>query len=50
MNKEEEIRAYVSSKVNPVFEKFMVELLLKRPQSVVDFTIEWMNSKGLFSY
>lgn len=46
MSKEEEIRAYVNSKVNPVFEKFMVELLLARPSSVVEFTIEWMNTKG----
>lgn len=40
------IRAYVLAKVNPVFEPLMIDLLVLRPDDVVQFVINWMNEKG----
>lgn len=45
-NQELIVRQYAEKKVNPIMEKFMIDLLTQRPENVVDFTIKWMNEKG----
>ena len=45
-SKEEIHREYLLNKVNPIFEKLMLELIHHKPEKVVKFMENWINEKG----
>lgn len=37
-------KVYLSTKVTPIFEKLVVELVKRQPESVVDYMIQWLKT------
>ena len=48
MNKQEIYKEYISTKVNPVIESMVVDLLLNRPDDVIGFMMTWLKEKDAF--
>ena len=42
----EERREYLKSKVNPILEVMVADLMKERPEKVVDFMAKWIADKG----
>jgi hypothetical protein len=45
-SKQERIQEYLKTKVSHIFERMMVELLAQQPENVVDWSVQWLNTKG----
>ena len=45
-NTSEERRQYLKSKVNPILELMVADLMKERPEKVVDFMAKWIKEKG----
>jgi len=45
INKEEIYKEYIHTKVDPIVQNLVVDLLLNRPDDVIDFMITWLNNK-----
>jgi len=37
---------YLKQKVNPIFEKMVIELVMQKPQDVTRFMIKWLTDNG----
>jgi hypothetical protein len=44
--KEEKLRKYLNEKVNPVFERLIIELLIETPEDFIEFSLKWLDDKG----
>ncbi|KRX03064.1 Cyclic nucleotide-binding protein [Pseudocohnilembus persalinus] len=44
--KEQKLRTYLNDKVNPVFERLIVELLISTPNDFIEFSVNWLQDKG----
>lgn len=40
------MREYLTKKINPVFERLIVDLLIDMPTDFVSFAVQWLNTKG----
>lgn len=40
------MREYLTKKINPVFERLIVDLLIEMPSDFVNFASEWLQTKG----
>jgi len=40
--KEQKLRTYLNDKVNPVFERLIVELLISTPDDFIEFSVNWL--------
>ena len=45
-SKKEIYKEYLANKVNPIFEKLIVDLLHTRPEDVLAFIKDWADDKG----
>lgn len=45
INKEEIYKEYIHTKVDPIIQNLVVDLLLNRPDDVIDFMVTWLNDK-----
>ena len=45
-NIDEMNKAFIDKKVNPILEKMILDLLLKKPDSVCDFIMDWVKTQG----
>jgi hypothetical protein len=45
MNKQEIYKEYITTKVNPIIESMVIDLLLNRPDDVVAFMGKWLSEK-----
>lgn len=45
-NTEAENKGYIDNRINPIFEKLLMDLVLKKPDSVCDFMIDWLKIQG----
>lgn len=43
---EKENRNYINSKIHPIFERLVIDLLLNKPDDPVDYMLEWLKDKG----
>ena len=39
-------RNYIHSRINPILEKMVVDILLQRPEKMVPFMIKWLQDNG----
>eukprot|EP00331_Platyophrya_macrostoma_P014159 CAMPEP_0176432356 /NCGR_PEP_ID=MMETSP0127-20121128/15349_1 /TAXON_ID=938130 /ORGANISM="Platyophrya macrostoma, Strain WH" /LENGTH=381 /DNA_ID=CAMNT_0017814519 /DNA_START=25 /DNA_END=1170 /DNA_ORIENTATION=- len=46
MESEKEKREYIRKNVNPVLERMVVDILVSRPDDLLNFMINWLQSKG----
>jgi S-adenosylmethionine:diacylglycerol 3-amino-3-carboxypropyl transferase len=45
-DKEDKLRKYLNEKVNPVFERLIIELLIDTPEDFIEFSLKWLDDKG----
>ena len=45
-NIDEANKAFIDTRVNPILEKLVLDLLLKKPESVCDYMLEWIKNQG----
>lgn len=45
INKEEIYKEYINTKVDPIVQSLVVDLLLNRPDDVIEFMITWLQNK-----
>lgn len=45
-NADPNAKAFLAKKVNPILEKLVVELVMKRPDNVTQFMVNWLQDKG----
>lgn len=43
---EKENRNYINSKIHPIFERLVIDLLLNKPDDPVEYMQEWLKDKG----
>lgn len=48
LTKEQENRAYISEKVNPLIEKMLFDLLKEKPTNSLEYMIKWLQTDGSF--
>jgi len=46
MEHDAENRKYVDTCVKPLFEKMMLEVIVKKPSNVIEFLKDWLSTKG----
>lgn len=39
-------KAYLVNRVNPILEKLVVELVVKRPENITQYMIDWLKNYG----
>jgi len=39
-------KAFLAKRVNPILEKLVVDLVIKRPDNVTQYMIQWLHDKG----
>jgi hypothetical protein len=39
-------KAYLAKRVNPILEKLVIDLVVKRPEGITQFMIDWLREKG----
>eukprot|EP01006_Ploeotia_vitrea_P037771 TRINITY_DN66169_c0_g1_i1.p1 TRINITY_DN66169_c0_g1~~TRINITY_DN66169_c0_g1_i1.p1 ORF type:complete len:121 (-),score=10.42 TRINITY_DN66169_c0_g1_i1:1404-1766(-) len=39
-------KAFLAKRVNPILEKLVVDLVIKRPENVTGFMVQWLQDKG----
>lgn len=39
-------RQYITNKVHPIYENLLVDLLISKPEDVINFMQKWLKEKG----
>jgi len=40
------MRKYLNDKINPVFERLIIDLLIDMPEDFIGFAVDWLKTKG----
>ena len=43
---EKENRNYINTKIHPIFERLVIDLLLNKPEEPIDYMLDWLKDKG----
>lgn len=49
-NEREGINLYLKNRIQPLLEPLQFEILHKQPESIVDFSIKWLENYGMIFF